>query len=252
MTRPYALSIAGFDPSGGAGLAADFKTFENCGVTGFGVCTALTVQTEDEFLGVRWLSIDEICAQLMPLLKRYPVRWLKVGLIENVQTLSAVLKEVKHVRADMGVVWDPILRASAGFEFHSRTNSSTYDEVLGQVSVVTPNAEEIGVLLGDVYEDEHVIRKRSTAAAIIIKGGHGGGAQSEDRLYVNGQLFKVSSERLAGRKHGSGCVFSAALTSFLANGISLAESFRQAHEYAHRFIGSAGGLLGEHSSGVLA
>src|SRR5690606_29234163 len=113
--RPYILSVAGFDPSGGAGILADIKTFEAYKTIGLGVSTALTYQTEDSFLGLDWQSEKQIDMQLEPLLKRYPIKFAKIGLVESLKSLSQIIEVLKHYNPGMKIIWDPILKASAGF-----------------------------------------------------------------------------------------------------------------------------------------
>ena len=118
MNRPYVLSIAGFDPSGGAGILADIKTMEALQVQGFGVATSLTYQNENAFLGLHWISLERIIAQLKPLISIYPISVVKIGLIESPTVLQGLLNYLKENLPSVRIVWDPILRASAGFDFH--------------------------------------------------------------------------------------------------------------------------------------
>src|SRR5690606_34283761 len=116
--RPYILSVAGFDPSGGAGVLADIKTFEAYKTIGLGVSTALTYQTEDSFLGVDWHTEKQLEMQLETLLKRYPVEIAKIGLVESLNSLDHILDILQNYRPGMKIIWDPILKASAEFTFH--------------------------------------------------------------------------------------------------------------------------------------
>ena len=95
MSRPYVISIAGFDLSAGAGILADIKTFEQHKVYGFGACTALTSQNDQEFLNLSWLSTENILQQLEPLLGRFEIQACKIGIIPSLKTLAAVLKFIK-------------------------------------------------------------------------------------------------------------------------------------------------------------
>src|SRR5436190_9108916 len=92
--RKQVISIAGFDPSGGAGILADVKTFESLGVYGFGVCSAITLQTENEFKGVAWIPLHQIELQLDTLLQRYEVEFLKIGLIQSLEVLDQLVQAI--------------------------------------------------------------------------------------------------------------------------------------------------------------
>ena len=118
--RPKVLTIAGFDPSAGAGVLADVKTFENIGVYGFAVTTSITYQNENKFGDVKWLSIKQIKNQIYPILELHKIEFVKVGLIEDFKTLSAIIELLKAHNPTIKIIWDPILRASAGFNFHKK------------------------------------------------------------------------------------------------------------------------------------
>jgi len=113
-----ALSIAGFDPSAGAGVLADIKTFEANGVYGFGVVTALTYQNDIEFDKVEWMDVEKIEEQVAVLLRRFKMRHVKIGLIENIEVLDRLVQFLKTSISDPVIIYDPIIKASAGFTFH--------------------------------------------------------------------------------------------------------------------------------------
>ena len=102
----YTLSIAGLDPSAGAGVLADVKTMEAFGVYGLGVCSALTYQSDTEFLGVDWVPAEKIMAQLAPLFHRFPIACIKIGLVENLDVLGELITycttKISHVKTDLG------------------------------------------------------------------------------------------------------------------------------------------------------
>src|SRR5688572_10171990 len=116
--RPFALSIAGFDPSSGAGVTADLKTFEAHKVQGLGVCTAITFQNDNEFDGLEWLTKEKLQAQLEPLFRKFKIRTAKIGLIRNLETLNWLVDYLLSKNPEMRIIWDPFLKASAGFTFH--------------------------------------------------------------------------------------------------------------------------------------
>src|ERR1041384_3366717 len=128
--RPYVLSLAGLDPSGGAGILADIKTFEMQQVYGLGVCTAITVQTATQFLDVHWVPVDQIIAQLEPLLSSYQPQYCKIGLTEHVGILKQVLEYLHHQVPGIKVILDPVLSASAGYTFHDQPLGGDWQSVL--------------------------------------------------------------------------------------------------------------------------
>src|SRR5258706_15915901 len=116
-SRKYVISIAGFDPSAGAGILADVKTLEAMKVYALGVCSGITFQTEDEFVGVSWIPLHQIELQLELLLKKYSVEFVKIGLIQSLEMLDELVQFVRTKFPGVKIIWDPILKASAGFQF---------------------------------------------------------------------------------------------------------------------------------------
>ncbi|MFH2143981.1 MAG: bifunctional hydroxymethylpyrimidine kinase/phosphomethylpyrimidine kinase, partial [Bacteroidota bacterium] len=144
--RPFVLSIAGFDPSGGAGLNADIKTFESQRVYGLSVCTSITYQNEDQFLAVDWMSYNQIIEQIDVLFEKYSIDYVKIGLIENLETLNRVIDYLKIKNQDITIIWDPILSSGTGFGFHENVNHNTLTEILNKIFLLTPNLEESKML----------------------------------------------------------------------------------------------------------
>ena len=141
--RPYALTIAGFDPSAGAGLLADVKTLEASGVYGLGVCTALTVQNDVAFERVRWVSAAEIREQLQILMARFPFDFVKIGLVESLPQLLELVGWLKGQNPRLQIVWDPVLKATAGYEFHPPTDPNLLRVLCSEMALITPNQPEM-------------------------------------------------------------------------------------------------------------
>jgi hydroxymethylpyrimidine/phosphomethylpyrimidine kinase len=241
----FALSIAGFDPSAGAGILADIKTFEANSVYGFGVLSALTCQNDTEFDKVEWIDEDKIISQVAVLLRRFKIRHIKIGLIENINTLQQVIKFLKENTADPVIVFDPILRASAGFEFHKATEQLL--EIMKDVYCITPNIPEAHRLFG-TDDLETKLENYSEHVNIYLKGGHSDSLSATDFLYTNDHTYAFSNDRLPnGAKHGSGCVLSAALTAQLALGNDIAGAAEIANLYTYQFLASSETLLGYHN-----
>jgi hydroxymethylpyrimidine/phosphomethylpyrimidine kinase len=132
------LTIAGYDPSAGAGVLADIKAFEHCKVYGQAVCTALTLQNEELFSKPGWLSWEQIKLQLEVLSRVRNFCYIKIGLVENPQTLEKILKWLHKKYPGAFILWDPILKASSGFKFHKQ-NAITWQKLFTYVNLITPN-----------------------------------------------------------------------------------------------------------------
>jgi hydroxymethylpyrimidine/phosphomethylpyrimidine kinase len=246
--RPYALTIAGFDPSGGAGVLADCKTFEQHAVYGFGVCTAWTVQTDDSFLNLHWLSSEQIIEQLQPLMNKFMITACKIGIIDSPETLLDVIGFLKESMPSIQIVWDPVLKASAGYDFHSVEAFHDLDAILAAVTLVTPNYSELQQLQS-ITGKELIKNERAVLGSVLLKGGHRPDALGTDTLYepAGHTLIEAGVEKVF-PKHGSGCVLAAAITARLALGQSLQEACRGAKQYVESFLNSNQSLLGYHTT----
>lgn len=244
--RPYVLSIAGFDPSGGAGLLADCKTFEANGVYGLGVCTALTVQNDVQFERVRWVSLADIQDQARLLFARFSIEYVKVGLIESLAQLPALLAWLREQNPRVRIVWDPVLRASAGHGFHPNPAPALVQALGQSLTLLTPNRPEM-LRLWPAETAEAAAVAVSAFCPVLLKGGHAAGAEATDLLFIQGQPQAFSSPRLAhGEKHGSGCVLSAAVLAQLALGQALPAACGAGKVYTAGVLASNETLLGYH------
>ena len=246
--RPYALSIAGFDPSAGAGLLADVKTLEASGVYGLGVCTALTVQNDVSFERVSWISAKEIRDQIRVLFARFRVNFVKIGLVESLPQLLELVGWLKGQNPHLQLVWDPVLKASAGYEFHRQPDRRLMQALCAEMALVTPNHPEMQRLWPGEASADLAAQAASACCPVLLKGGHDAGEASVDVLLAGGRRHEFSAPRLAhGAKHGSGCVLSAAVLAGLAKGKSLPEACRTGKAYTTAFLASNDSLLGYHS-----
>ena len=251
LERPVALTIAGFDPSGGAGMLADIKTFEQCGVYGFGAASALTHQNDVEFQGLTWLSYEEIERQLKPLLGRFRVGCAKIGIVESLATLERVVDLLLAHKPDMQIVWDPILAASAGYIFHGEWEIEAVKRIAKRCALITPNFEEMqGIIAGKSAREG--AEELSTLVPVLLKGGHAPGDVVVDTLCLAGECYEYRTPRLpevlgASGKHGSGCVLAAAITAALARGEELPAACEHRRVYTQRFLRSGATRLGFHT-----
>jgi hydroxymethylpyrimidine/phosphomethylpyrimidine kinase len=234
MNRPFVLTIAGHDPCGGAGVLADIKVFEHLGLSGLGVVSALTFQNDNEFEGVKWCSLDEIDSQLKPL-RKYDVKAVKIGLIKNFERLEQMVDLVKAYFPTAYLVWDPILKASAGFLFHSET---AFAEGLGRkIDLITPNYEEYQQLQLD---------KNPAACSVLLKGGHRQDKPGIDTLFSDGKCFEIQGVEFKEKydKHGTGCVLSAAIAGYIALEYSELEACKKGKAIVEKLILSNESRLG--------
>lgn len=250
--RPQVLTIAGFDPSGGAGVLADVKTFEQCEVYGMAAVTALTYQNDSAFEKVEWLKISQIKEQIQVLEKRFQFQFVKIGLIENLDILKQLLLFLTSGNKKLKVIWDPILKASAGFEFHTALNKKVLEDILKAVYLVTPNIPE-SIALGGFEDAEKNAAYMSRFCNVYLKGGHDETKKGIDFLYTDGKKIEFRPQiKTAFSKHGSGCVLSSAITAGLAKGLDLKTACEEAKKYISLFLAGSSELLGYHSLKVAA
>ncbi|GAC1533431.1 MAG: hydroxymethylpyrimidine/phosphomethylpyrimidine kinase [Sediminibacterium sp.] len=246
FVKPYVLSIAGFDPSGGAGILADIKTIEANGGYGLGRNNPNTYQNELSFENAEWLSLEKIVHQVTVLQKRFAIRHIKIGLIESLDILQQLVLFLRQLLPDAVIVWDPILQASAGPVFHSLPEKKELDSVLKEIDCITPNIPEAQQL----FEEKDLFSKLLSASrhyVVYLKGGHGNDTNTTDVLFCERRTYKFIHPRLPkAEKHGSGCVLSASLVTQLALGKDMVSAAEKANQYTYQFLSSNKTLLGYH------
>ncbi|HET6243863.1 MAG: hydroxymethylpyrimidine/phosphomethylpyrimidine kinase [Bacteroidetes bacterium] len=244
--NPHILSVAGFDPSAGAGILADIKTFEAHGLYATGVCSAITIQNDLSFESVDWVSEEKIVAQIKILSDRFLFDFIKIGLIENLDVLEKIVDLLKSENRDAKIIWDPIISASAGFTFHPILESKKIQSICSKLFLVTPNIEEAKMISAKPGTIEG-IAELSKLCAVFLKGGHSEDNQANDWLFVDGKSIKFESMKFENaEKHGTGCILSSAITAGLAQGLNLADACAEAKAYVADYLISARGLLGVH------
>lgn len=246
--KTYILSIAGFDPSSGAGITSDIKTFEAHGLYGLSVCTAVTVQNDISFKNCVWIDETVIIAQIETLFERFPISVVKIGIIQSWKTLLLVVNKLHELNSTVKIIFDPILKASTGFSFHNTSNLKTLESVLEKCYFITPNYNEIQALFPD-KDIEETIEFISEKTNIYLKGGHRNDTKGLDEIYHSGivQINIQPGNIQTFEKHGSGCVLSSALASNVAKEIVLDDACRNAKWYTEQFLNSTESLLGTHN-----
>lgn len=240
--RPFVMSIAGYDPSGGAGLLADIKTFEQLKVQGLGVCTAMTVQTESECLSLEWQSLDTVLSTINVLMKKYDVEAVKIGVVKDADYITQMVEKIKSINTEAKIVWDPVLKSTSEFSFFDINTISDLKNVLKQMDLITPNYNEYKILQkADLFEN---------SCSVLIKGGHREEKIGTDTLIENGKKISIQpndNTSVYDPKHGSGCVLSSAIAAYLAKGENLENACRKGKQYIENFLKSNATLLGFHS-----
>lgn len=245
--RICVLSIAGFDPSGGAGILADIKTFEANTVCGMAVVSALTFQNDVEFDSVKWIDKNDILKQISVLQKRFEFNFIKIGLIKNLETLEDIIANLELPIANCKMVWDPIIKASAGFEFHKSFNKEKLFRLLKNIFLITPNTDEVKFLTG-INNPMEAAKELSKHCNVLLTGGHSKEEQGVDYLFTQTKIEKIvpTQNNNISQKHGSGCVLSSAIAANLAKGNDLITSCQNAKKYVEQFLASNPSLLGVH------
>jgi hydroxymethylpyrimidine/phosphomethylpyrimidine kinase len=243
-TPPILLTIAGFDPSCGAGTAADLKTFAAHGCYGVAAITALTVQNTQGVEDVQNTPSATLRAQLEALAKDSEIAAVKIGMLGN-RGNAAVVAEFLDAHKFAHVVHDPVMKSSTGTELLDAAGVKfIVSELLKRSSVITPNVPEAEVLTGmtikDVADMEAAARKivEMGARAVIVKGGHM--ERAVDVLFDGAQITQLAGDRPKEETlHGTGCTFAAAIAAQLASGRSLIEAATLAKAYIMKAIEKA-------------
>ncbi|NIM70140.1 MAG: bifunctional hydroxymethylpyrimidine kinase/phosphomethylpyrimidine kinase [Xanthomonadales bacterium] len=239
MTRPpsletAALTIAGSDSCGGAGIQADLKTFAACGVFGASVVTAITAQNTE---GVRAAELTEpnlVTAQLEMVLRDLPVAAVKTGMLGAPGSIDAIRRVLGAQERAIPLVMDPVMVATSGAALADSETIQSMQALLAAASLVTPNLDEACALTGREVRDAGDMAKAAEAlleqgcAAVLIKGGHLHGPEVTDLLVTRDARRAWRHPRQPGQYHGTGCTLSAAVTAGLALGMDMETSVEAA------------------------
>jgi len=236
---PIALTIAGSDCSGGAGIQADLKTFSAFGVYGASVLTALTAQNTRGVVAVEAVAEGLVAAQMEAVLSDLEIGVVKTGMLTNAAIVGAVADRLR-VELDRPILVDPVMVATSG---HVLLEPDAIDalkrQLLPQAFLVTPNLPEAAQLLGvneAVSEAQAVAQARALmkfgCRAVLLKGGHGSGQEAVDILCDGAGIERFARPRInAHNTHGTGCTLSAAIVALLAHGVGLREAVARAKQF---------------------
>lgn len=249
-----ALTIAGSDSGGGAGIQADLKTFQRFGVFGTSAITAITAQNTKGVSAWEAVSPDLVRAQIDSVAEDLPPAAFKSGMLANAGVASVVAIAIRE-HSFHNYVLDPVMVATSGdVLLEADAIDVIRRELIPQALLVTPNVHEAAILIGEEIGDEDAMARAAEsivtemgAQAVLIKGGHlSSGDRVVDVLY-DGNVRVFRTQRLDTKNtHGTGCTLSAAITAQLATGESLHAAARRAIDYVHNAIASAPGLGSGH------
>lgn len=249
-----ALTIAGSDSGGGAGIQADLKTFQRFGVYGTSVITAITAQNTRGVSAWEPVSSGLVRAQIDALASDLPLAAFKTGMLGSAEVTSAVAAGIRE-HSWSNYVLDPVMVATSGDILVEQAAIEVIrTELIPRASLVTPNLHEAAILCGEEISDEDDMARAAEkivndlgAQAVLLKGGHlDSGDRVIDILY-DGDVRAFRGRRIETTStHGTGCTLSAAITAFLANGESLHAAVRRAIDYLHNAIATAPGLGSGH------
>lgn len=241
MKLPCALTIAGSDSGGGAGIQADLKTFAALGVHGLCVITAVTAQNTQSVEGVFDLPPEFVTKQLNAAMRDFEVKWAKTGMLSNAEIIQAVKVGIK--RYDLRVIIDPVMVAATGTPLLREDAFRSLLKLLSSAELVTPNVPEAEKLSGVKIRSRADMKRAALKIvklgpkAVLVKGGHLRGREVADLLYAKGKFTEFRGPRvLSEPTHGTGCSFSAAITAELAKGASTQEAVDSARKFIVRAI----------------
>lgn len=246
---PVALTIAGSDPSGGAGIQADLKTFHQFGVYGEAVVTLITVQNTRRVEQIHCLPAGLVAAQIRAVIEDIPPRAAKTGALGNAAVVEAVAEASRGF--DFPLVVDPVMISKHGASLlPSEARDALTNHLLPRAFLVTPNLEEAAALAGISVATPVQMREAAGRIAalgpraVLVKGGHLAG-EALDILYFDGAWQEYVAPRCATpHTHGTGCTYSAAVTAGLAAGVPLPDAVARAKRFITAAIRTNPGLGG--------
>jgi len=242
-TVPVALSIAGSDSSAGAGIQADVKTFSARGVYGLTAVTCIVAEIPGKVSRIEPVSAKIVREQIEVLAKNFPIAAIKTGLLCSAGIVSAVAKTIldldKIFAPRIPLVIDPVFVATSGDSLLDPAAIETYEkELFPLASLITPNLDEAGRLLGAKIKDRQSMHhagkelEKRFKTGILLKGGHLPGERAVDLLFAKGKMVEFSAPFVRGvATHGTGCTYSAAITAGLASGLSLEKAIDAAKKF---------------------
>ena len=259
MTIPIALTIAGSDCSGGAGIQADLKSFAALGVYGASVITALTAQNTRGVTGIHQVPAEFVTAQIDAVFDDLDVGAVKIGMVADLAVIDAIAAGLRKW-SPKHIVLDPVMVATSGDRLlAAEAVDALRTKLIPLASLITPNMPEAAALLNEpVAADEAAIESQGRrllamgCPAVLIKGGHGQGAESIDYLVTGSGTIALAAPRIATQNtHGTGCSLSSAVAAGLAKGEDMETAVRHAKAWVSAAIAAADRLGVGHGHGPI-
>jgi hydroxymethylpyrimidine/phosphomethylpyrimidine kinase len=247
MATPIALTIAGSDSSGGAGIQADLKSFAALGVYGASVITALTAQNTRGVSGIHQVPAEFVTAQIDAVFSDLDVGAVKIGMVAHPPVIDAIAAGLERW-SPQDVVLDPVMVATSGDRLlAAEAVDALRSRLIPLVSMITPNLPEVAALLNEpmahdpaAIEDQGRRLLALGCAAVLVKGGHGDSPESTDYLCTPSGSIALSAKRVATRNtHGTGCSLSSAVAAGLAKGEGMERAVRNAKAWLTEAISAA-------------
>jgi hydroxymethylpyrimidine/phosphomethylpyrimidine kinase len=259
MTTPVALTIAGSDSSGGAGIQADLKTFAALGVYGASVITALTAQNTLGVTGIHQVPADFVTAQIDAVFADLDVGAVKIGMVADLAVIDAIAAGLQRW-SPRHVVLDPVMVATSGDRLLAEDAvEALRAKLVPRAAILTPNLPEAAALLNEpMASSEAAIESQGRrllalgCPAVLIKGGHGQGSESIDYLVRESGAIALATPRVATQNtHGTGCSLSSAIAAGLAKGEDLETAVRSAKAFISAAIAAADRFSVGHGHGPI-
>jgi hydroxymethylpyrimidine/phosphomethylpyrimidine kinase len=259
MTMPIALTIAGSDSSGGAGIQADLKTFAAFGVYGASVITALTAQNTTGVSAIHQVPQDFVTAQIDAVFGDLDVKAVKIGMVAQLATMDAIVAGLARW-SPQHIVLDPVMVATSGDRLLAADAvAALRTKLIPRAALITPNLLEAAALLDEplavseaAIEDQGKRLLSMGCAAVLIKGGHGQGSESIDYLVTGSGVVVLAAPRIATKNtHGTGCSLSSAIAAGLAKGEEMETAVRHAKAWVSAAIAAADRLGVGHGHGPI-
>lgn len=240
MKRPGVLIFAGSDPSGGAGLQADVQAVAALGAHPLTVVTALTVQDNDRVFAVHPTPVALVRQQALALIDKVDIAAVKIGIAgnrANAEAIAVIVRSLKQAHPDMHVVLDPVLASGHGDALSTGSAVEAIAPLLPVATVIAPNLPEAAALCGgETSIDKQASILLRSCPHVLIKGGHGAGAEVINRWFTQDGVRSWSWPRLEGGFHGTGCTLASAVAALLANGKPVEEAIESAQAYCHQAL----------------
>jgi hydroxymethylpyrimidine/phosphomethylpyrimidine kinase len=257
MTTAIALTIAGSDSSGGAGIQADLKTFSALGVYGASAITALTAQNTKGVQAVYPVPAEFVTAQIDSVMSDLAVGAIKIGMLGSEETIHAVALALGGW-AGPPIILDPVMVAGSGDPLlNEGAEFAMRSHLFSIADIITPNLPEAARLLGaEIATSEKMMLSQGEllltlgAKAVLIKGGHGQGADAVDLFFDGDNIVRLAANRIQTRNtHGTGCTLSSAIAAYMAHGLPLLEAVQNAKTYLTKALIEADSLQIGHGAG---